>query len=392
MTRISVLFCLFLLAACSSTEPVATPTTESEPEEPSGPMFGALVWSGDALVRHEGTEAVSVARPSRVITRFDGGPAEKVLFSVARGDSTLLLEARQGTVRKVHGVSGPAAYTVAWSQDGSSAAFGHYRPEGQASVGRPRMGEGDVLLYQEGRVTRVGCSASRAALAWSREGRLLVRNTDNLYLVEKDGCATIFTMDARRMHLLTVSPDARHLAFVHRELEYDRASRAYVADSTFRMTDLDGGNPRTIVSFRYHPARVAWNPDGTELAFDVEVPDMPGVRAISITDIASGSTAYLHPPSQGVSEWAPVWAPDGSRLAYRKAGSGEAPVIWVRSFSVPFPEAIEGTENAEIGAWLDPQTLLVAYPDGRVGIHDLGTGDTQIVQDARGIVTAWRLR
>jgi Tol biopolymer transport system component len=377
---------VFLLAACAAPAPVVAPAPT--PEIPSGPAFGSLVVSeGRLVVQAEESLPVGQVGIERVDQVFPGGQAGAVLFSIGTRDSTLLMKAQQGEVTRIHGVNGASVYTVAWSPDGTQAAFGHYRSRGEASPGRPRMGAGDILLYDGADVSRVGCSASRAVLGWAANGQLLVRNTDNLYLIERDGCDTVETIDARRMHGLTVSPDAQHLVFVHRELEFDRATRSYVADSTFRMTDLDGQNPRTVVSFKYRPRGFSWRADGTELAFDVMDPNLPGARAISIFDLASGTAAYLHPPTSPESrEFAPSWSPSGARMAYRQGAS-----VAVRTFADQFPSVIPGSEGARPMGWLDDETLILRAADGATRVVSLSGGASQRISSG-SVIDVWRIR
>ncbi|MBO6574710.1 MAG: hypothetical protein JJ896_04800 [Rhodothermales bacterium] len=379
--RLFVLILPLLLTACAAPAPVITPEPE-EPEE-TGPAFTALRLQGEVIAGDEGT----VMQGVQAVRGVFAGPVE-TLFALSTGDSTHLYST-SAPEAPVYGVAGDAVFTVAWAADGTSAGVGHYLPAGEASQGRERMGAGDILVYAAGAVSRVGCSASRAVLAWSSDGGLLVRNTDNLYVVDRDGCDTRATVDARRMLRLTVSPNARHLAFVHRELEYDRASRSYVADSTFRLTDLDGGNPKTIVSFRYRPERLAWRPDGLELAFDVQASDDAG-RAISIFDVASGTTAFLHPPASDRDEWAPHWSPDAARIAYYRGSEPADRAIWVRTFSSSFPEGLPDSEGAEIAAWVDADALMYFSAEGALRVYDFRTRQTTDLGPADAVIEARR--
>ncbi|NNE69170.1 MAG: hypothetical protein HKN29_02275 [Rhodothermales bacterium] len=356
---------ILLFAACAAPAPVMEPEAPAEPED-LRPPFGVAVLS-QGTVTTPGGDSREVGEVSQV---WPGGVDGAVLVAAADGDSTRILRVDDQGIHSLHAVSGSVVYTAVWSSDGSEAAFGYYRPMGNASPGRPAMGQGDILTVSTEGVERVGCSASRAVLAWAPDGRLLVRNTNNLYLVTRDGCDTAATVDARRMHGLTVSPDAAHLAFVHRELEYNRSTRQYEADSTFRLTNLQGQNPKTIVSFRYRPKRLSWKPDGSELAFDVEAAEGAG-RAISIFNLASGTTAFLHPPATDWDEFAPVWSPGGERIAYLRGDEGGLHSVWVRKFESTFPESIPESEGAEIVAWVDDNALAFRGPSGMVRVYDL---------------------
>jgi Tol biopolymer transport system component len=390
MSRLSVVLLVALLSACAAPASVVVVT----PEPPDlGPKYSALVMRNGQLVdQAAGAGVTSLLNGITLGRTFPGGADGAVLFSASTEDSTLLFLAKAGRVERLYGTIGDAVFTAEWSDDGQSLAFGHYLARGNASPGRPNMGSGDILYYDGQGLVRVGCSASKAVLAWSGKDRLLVRNTDNLYVVEREGCGTVATVDARRMHGVTVSPDAAHLAFVHRELEYNRATQAYVADSTFRLTDLDGGNPKTIVSFRYRPRNLSWRSDGMELAFDVSASADAG-RAISIFNVVSGTTAFLHPPAVGgPDEFAPVWSPRGGRIAYLKGNTGAETAVWVRTFQVAFPQAVPESEGARIDGWMDESTLIFTLPDGTARLHNFDSRTGEVLGESDGVIQVRRLR
>ncbi len=378
--RLTVLTFVFLLAACATPAPVLEPPPPPPVEE--APAFSAAV-TRDGKVQGTGLMV------GEIQATFAGGADGAVLFVGAGADSTRLFRLDGSGLAQVHAVAGSAVYTAVWSPDGDLASFGHYKPAGNASPGRPAMGAGDIFVLDGSETARVGCSASRAVLAWAPNGQLLVRNTNNLYVVTRDGCDTAATVDARRMHGLTVSPDAARLAFVHRELEYNRATRAYEPDSTFRLTDLDGGNPKTIVSFRYHPKRLAWRPDGAELAFDATATEEAG-RAISIFDVASGTTAFLHPPATDRDEFGPVWAPDGAKIAYLRGDEGGDFSVWVRSFATTFPEGLPESDGSKIIGWVDGTAVAYQRPNGEVAAYDLASRETTELGSADAVIRVVR--
>ncbi|MFT5141649.1 MAG: dipeptidyl aminopeptidase/acylaminoacyl peptidase [Rhodothermales bacterium] len=391
MSRLSFVLLVVLFSACAAPSPVVVVMPEAP--ENLGPEYSALVVVNGQLVdQTAGAAATGLLEDIRPGKVFPGGADGAVLFSVSTEDSTLLFLAKAGRPERLYGTVGDAVFTAEWSDDGQSSAFGHYVQRGNSSPGRPNMGAGDILYHDGQRLARVGCSASKAVLAWSGRDRLLVRNTDNLYVVERDGCATVATVDARRMHGVTVSPDAAHLAFVHRELEYNRATQAYVADSTFRLTDLDGGNPKTIVSFRYRPRNLSWKSDGAELAFDVRASADAG-RAISIFNVASGTTAFLHPPAVGgPDEFAPVWSPQGGRIAYLRGNAGADSAVWVRTFEAAFPQAVPESEGARIDGWMDESTLIFTLPDGTARVHNLDSRTGAVLGASDAVIQVRRLR
>lgn len=372
-----------VVQACSGPAAVAPPEPEpvvTAPPPPPGPPFRAVYALAGSIVGHDlrvdaATELVAVA--GSVDQRFPSPDGVRSVVVLRTPDSlrVVLVDASRPSAHRVAAVKAPAVVTVAWSFDGSNMAFGHYVPTTRDA--RPAMGEGDILRVDPvtGAVSRVGCQAARAVLAWQGDGTLLVRDTNNLYVVDADGCATRSTVDARRMHRLAVAPDGSHIAYVYRELVYNRQRRAYEPDSTLMIAAPDGSAERKIVAFRYRPERLAWKADASEVAYDVQHPDRPGVRVISIFDVATGTNAYLHVPTDtSPSELDARWSPGGTRLAFRRAdadGTGLA----VRTFSDPFAAGLEGTAGADIVGWAAEDALLTRLADGTTRLFRLGSGE-----------------
>ena len=363
----------FAISSCGGSSAVVAPPVEPVPA-PAGPSFVASVLDGRTVVFQDlrtGARQVLGDIDGEVVARFSAPDGRSTVLAIAAADSVRLVrvDPASSAYSLVAALPRPVVYTVAWAPDGSRFAYGHYRPTTRDA--RPAMGEGDILMVEDGAARTVGCSASRAVLSWLPGDRLLVRGTDNLYVVDGEGCETRATVDARRMHQLVASPDGAHVAYVHRELVYDRASRQYVADSTFMIAGSDGSDARTVVGFRYRPSRFAWSPDGSELGYDVQNPDRPAQRLISIFDVASGRSSYLHPPSaEGPSEYDPRWAPDGSRILYRQDS-----MLAVRTFADPYAEVLEGTEGADPIGWAGSDAAVVRLASGVTRVFPLDGGD-----------------
>ncbi|HUF10254.1 MAG TPA: hypothetical protein VMO47_13115 [Rhodothermales bacterium] len=343
------LHCL-LVAGCASSAPAPTPKAEREPAS-TAPWL--LMIDGNGIV---GISDVSAA-PETIQTgvTFAGlysarSGAEDVVISVRNGSATqLALLAADGSFRTIHEHPGLTTYTLAWSP-GGELAFGY-----SSAVGK------GIGIYEPGGNTKdVGCSASSRALGWAASDRLVVADENNRYVVDASGCSTISRVDSRKMHEVTFNPERPLVAYVLRELEYDRTARQYVPDSSLYVSEPDGSNPRLVAGNRYRPHRPSWSPDGTELTFDARIPDKPDRRLISVYDTDQGASAFLNPESieAPVSEWDARWSPGGSSIAYMQKYADGAPGLVVRPLNGTFT-ALVGEPGERLARWIDDHHLVV---------------------------------
>ena len=153
--------------------------------------------------------SVSPDRSHATLVVIAGSESRLVLFSSESGQSTRL---RSG--------SASLEYTGSWSPDGSQFAFGYFEPT--TVNDRRTFGAGDIRIISlaDHAVRRLGCSSSKAVIAWPSSAELLVRSTDNLYRVASSDCGTLQTTDIRRWTIITPSPDGQHLAFARRCMDH----------------------------------------------------------------------------------------------------------------------------------------------------------------------------
>ena len=391
----ALVFMFLFVSACASTESAVSTIDESSEEEAS-PISGY-----DLFQNQNKLLVMTTRRTGREIVAGRGG--RKTFVSISPGDTLVAIavanvdessfyvfdrDARTAT--KIHSGHPGLVYTGDWSDDGSSFYFGFYQPVGK------KMGEGDVRVYDlGGRVVKtVGCSASRAVLSAMSDGSLLVRNSDNIYQVAVDGCATLRTLDARKMHHVTVSPNGQHLAYILRDLVFNRDSGQYEADSTLYLEQTKGSDPLKIVGDKYQPRNVEWSPDSKELAFDVELQDGTGRRTISIYSLESKQSSYLVAPAENSpSRTRPVFSPNGEYVLFvGTMPSGRIDLMYRTTgdqFTHVVPFAVDDS-GGMFTSWIDGDTLLITETNGRSHVLGVGEGAEFTSRMGRGWVHALR--
>jgi Tol biopolymer transport system component len=276
-------------------------------------------------------------------------------FNYATADSShlALLDLTTQSLQRVHAVSGVATYSLDWHPDQDRLAFGYYRP-----IENGTRGPGSIRVATPDGTTRsVGCSAAREVLHWLSDGALATRTDDNLYVVAAKGCATQASLDARRMHLIHYAPDGRQMAYIHRELRYDRDAGEYVPDSSLVLSGPRGENTETLFGDKRHVRHLRWSPDGSELAFDVAVQES-GHRQLVVYD--GSRPTFLIPPNQTTADQVhPRWSPSGTRLAFTLR-TGEEAYAAVR---VKGQTRRLGRTRGPVWGWLDERSVVVPGPD-----------------------------
>jgi Tol biopolymer transport system component len=156
------------------------------------------------------------------------------------------------------------------------------------------------------------------------------------------------------------APDGRRIAYQDQ-------------DGATWVLDLGDGSARKVLAALFQPGRPTWSPDGRVLALAAVRPRSPrfreGTSQILTLDLDSGTVHYAEPaPYRSLStrgDDGPVWAPDGSRLAFTMDG-----VLW----TVPVagdgsltgePERVT-TEAADAPSWSGDSATLLYLSGGRL--------------------------
>ncbi len=351
---------LGLGVACSSSQPPGSTTETNGPAVSSGPsLFLLHTTPTDGLVLHDARTdesrtlvAGATAKPARAVS-----PSGRHLaFSYATADSShlTLLDLTTQQTHRVHAAAGTAVtYSLAWHTNQERLAVGYYRP----TDGGGRGPGGLRVVTPDGTTRDVGCSSVREVLHWLPDGALAARTDDNLYVVDAGDCATRASLDIRRMHHLRYAPTGQQMAYIHRELEYDRDRGEYVPDSSFALSGPDGTNPETLFGNERHARHHRWAPKTNEVALDVRV-EASGHRQVVVYD--GSRPTFLVPPDQtGADQVHPRWSPSGNRIAFTLRGDASSQA----AVRVQGQTRRLGRVDGAVWGWLDDRSVVVPGPD-----------------------------
>ncbi len=351
---------LGLGVACSSSQPPGSTTETNGPAVSSGPsLFLLHTTPTDGLVLHDARTDESrtlvtgaTAKPARAVS-----PSGRHLaFSYATADSShlTLLDLTTQQTHRVHAAAGTAVtYSLAWHPNQERLAVGYYRPTDDGGRGPGGL----RVVTPDGTTRDVGCSSVREVLHWLPDGALAARTDDNLYVVDAGDCATRASLDIRRMHHLRYAPTGQQMAYIHRELEYDRDRGEYVPDSSFALSGPDGTNPETLFGNERHARHHRWAPKTNEVALDVRV-EASGHRQVVVYD--GSRPTFLVPPDQtGADQVHPRWSPSGNRIAFTLRGDASSQA----AVRVQGQTRRLGRVDGAVWGWLDDRSVVVPGPD-----------------------------
>ena len=374
-----------LATGCSSSSQAPAPAPTPDPA-PAGPALSFLYTTpSQGLVLHDArtdTSRTLVPNASHDGTYARSSSGRYLAFTYTTSDSVhlALLDLPNRTMTTVDRRPASATYSLAWHPQADRLAFAYYTP-----VRSGTRGPGNVFVTTpNGDPRDVGCSAAREVLHWLPDESLATRNDDNLYVVAPGDCATRAAADARRMRHATYAPTGDRLAYIYRELTYERADNEYTPDSSLFLSDPQGRNAEELLGHERRVRHLRWAPDASELAFDAQV-EASGHRQVVTYNTESDRTVYLTPPRQATGDQVrPRWSPSASHIAFTLRANGAS----TAAVRVEGQLRRLGPVDGGVWGWLDDRTLVVPGPD-RLRVETLD-GQTRYTPPAPAtLIYAW---
>ncbi len=323
---LAAVFFSYGLVGCAGSQEVAAPSAaapdtmaQSDTTGAAGPNL-QLLSIGDGGLQYENIHdetSVQLMPAEQYIGPRELSPnGDRLAFVYASGDAAHLavVNLRTREVVDLHSSSAGTKYSLSWRPDGSALAFGYHMPTAEGDIGPGAIS----IASTDGSTRSLGCSDARKVFKWLPDGNIAVRDPDNLYIVSPDDCSTASSLDIRKMHKITYAPDGEHMAYIFRDLVYDRENAEYVPDSTLFIANARGGEKNEIFDDAYRARHMEWSSGGSQLAFDVRSEADRSRRQIILYNAESGRRTYLIPPQMAGSqdELYPRWSPNGDNVAF----------------------------------------------------------------------------
>ena len=326
-------------------------------------MLAATMVIGVIATAHRLPPPFGLAKPG-LIAFNDGGD-----IFVANAD---------GTGRRAV-TSGPADdVQPTWSPDGTMIAFWSLNPGETFASLSVIDADGTHPRAVATKDLRVDVSGTRTLdpydIVWSPDDRSLAFTGGTSYheqvvVASVDGTGSAAVGDPGfDSQTPTWSPDGTKIAFRGGRADSDRGVYVMNADgSDLRRVTLEVDDSWGNTYSYFMPA---WSPDGARIAFSRKAPDVRhpsgvwGVQQVWVVDAGGGNERVLS-DDQAVNDY-PAWAPDGSRIAYRRSLDGEAATTVVVKPDGSDPITLAGS-GVGIPRWSPDGSAIVSNAAAETG-------------------------
>ena len=157
--------------------------------------------------------------------------------------------------------------------------------------------------------------------AWSADGTRVYYLADGAFVVAAEGgTPTPIPGVPSTVFSISLSPDERNIVVAEDTAQALGSPYFYDHTRVLKVVPTDGGPARTLVTADSNipdPFGPSWSPDGHSIAFSGGACDVgPVIANLYMVDADGSNLTTLIANSPGTAcEGAPVWSPDGSRLA-----------------------------------------------------------------------------
>lgn len=267
---------------------------------------GGASWPAWQPVFAEATPPRPVAVLNGQIAVAQGPDADIVLLDPETGTSTPLIERHQG--------GNEGGLQITWSPDGSKLAYTDYRANDAIGLFVLELSAGDVIDVSGG-------LANADSPAWSPDGtRIAFTGCEcasgyEIYVVGADGEGLRTVTDepddgVSGAHMPAWSPDGTRIAYA--VARYDAATET--ERSGIAIVDLETNEETIVTDTSEVDQSPAWSPDGTRIAF---LRNVTGTAQVFVANAdGTGERLIVRDDVDHIVMSPPLWSPDGVNVLF----------------------------------------------------------------------------